>query len=115
MRWTSSWMEKKMARAVEESQSSGRSLQEVCLNRFGDLEHLPAVVHGLPARRRREILLVRQRRALHLAARRVASAARMAHGQRRGPGMAWLLAWADLAATTPHSATRLATGEWINT
>ena len=30
-----------MQRAVEEAQDSGRSLEEVCLERFSDLELLP--------------------------------------------------------------------------
>ena len=36
-----SWQLKKMQRAVEEAQDSGRSLEEVCLERFSDLELLP--------------------------------------------------------------------------
>ena len=35
-----SWQAKKLRRAVEEAESSGRTLEAVCLERFGDLEQL---------------------------------------------------------------------------
>ena len=36
-----SWQSKKLQRAVEEAQTSGRTLEEVCLERWGDLAMLP--------------------------------------------------------------------------
>ena len=44
-----SWQEKKLRRAVEEAESSGRALEAVCQERFGSLELLPRMKEILRA------------------------------------------------------------------